>query len=88
MTTFDDYICRYTGGYPVFTIPLIKRVIFNDKATIVFWVDGTKTVVKLADGDIYDKRIALLWAMAKRGFMFRASSLNRYLDRWIDEANE
>lgn len=27
-------------------LPKIKKVIFNDPATIVFWEDGTKTVVK------------------------------------------
>ena len=26
--------------------PKIKNVIFNDPATIVFWSDGTKTIVK------------------------------------------
>ena len=29
----------------------IKRVIFNNPATIVFWIDGSKTVVKRALGD-------------------------------------
>lgn len=28
------------------TLPKIKDVIFNDPATIVYWADGTKTVVK------------------------------------------
>lgn len=27
-------------------VPKIKKVIFNNPATIVFWADGTKTVVK------------------------------------------
>lgn len=30
------------------------NVIFNGPATIVFWNDGTKTVVKCSDGDEYD----------------------------------
>ena len=33
----------------------IKRVVFNDPATIVFWKDGTKTVVKCSKGDTFSK---------------------------------
>lgn len=33
----------------------IKKVIFNNPATIVYWEDGTKTVVKCADNEPYDK---------------------------------
>lgn len=32
-----------------------KKVIFNDPATIVYWPDGYKTVVKCGNGDIYDR---------------------------------
>ena len=32
----------------------IKDVIFNNPATIVFWGDGTKTVVKKSKDDIWD----------------------------------
>ena len=32
----------------------IKKVIFNFPATIIVWEDGTKTVVKLMDGDAWD----------------------------------
>lgn len=43
----------------------IKRVIFNDPATIVFWEDGTKTVVK-AKGENFDEEKGLAMAIAKR----------------------
>lgn len=43
----------------------IKRVIFNDPATIVFWTDGTKTVVK-AHGDRFDEEKGLAMAISKR----------------------
>lgn len=46
----------------------IKKVLCNGPATIVFWADGTKTVVKLAEGDKNDRRVALLYAFAKRKF--------------------
>lgn len=40
----------------------IKKVIFNDPATIVFWSDGTKTVVKTSYRDVFDKEKGILWA--------------------------
>lgn len=40
-----DAIDRMYGANPYYR-PEIKNVIFNDPATIVFWTDGTKTVVK------------------------------------------
>lgn len=43
----------------------IKNVIFNDPATIVFWADGTKTVVKCGNGDTYDPEKGLAMAIAK-----------------------
>ena len=44
----------------------IKKVIFNGPATIVIWVDGSKTVVKCAEGDRYSKFSGLAIAMCKR----------------------
>lgn len=32
----------------------IKNVIFNPPATVVYWTDGTKTVVKCNENDIFD----------------------------------
>lgn len=46
----------------------IKNVIFNDPATIVFWNDGTKTVVKAADGENFDPGKGLAMAIAKKYF--------------------
>lgn len=43
----------------------IKAVIFNDPATIVFWRDGTKTIVK-ADGEGFDKEKGLAMAISKK----------------------
>lgn len=43
----------------------IKDVIFNPPATIVFWSDDTKTVVK-AENEIYDPEKGLAMAIAKR----------------------
>ena len=44
----------------------IKKVIFNDPATIVFWNDGSKTVTKCGEMDIYDPEKGLAMCFAKR----------------------
>lgn len=47
-------------------LPEIKDVIFNDPATIVFWKDGTKTVVKANHGDTFDPEKGLAMAISKK----------------------
>jgi hypothetical protein len=47
-------------------IPKIERVIFNDPATIVFWKDGTKTVVRAFGGDEFDPEKGLAMAFSKK----------------------
>lgn len=44
----------------------IRKVIFNDPATIVFWSDGTKTVVKCGPEDDYDMEKGLAMAIVKK----------------------
>lgn len=46
--------------------PKIKRAIFNNPATIVYWTDGTKTVVKCSDGDTYSKESGLAMCFMKK----------------------
>lgn len=45
----------------------IEKVIFNDPATIVFWKDGTKTVVK-AVNEAYDPEKGLAMAVTKKAY--------------------
>lgn len=44
----------------------VKKIMHNGPATIVFWKDGTKTVVRLKEGDKYDPYAAFTAAVAKR----------------------
>lgn len=44
----------------------IKDVIFNDPATIVFWTDGSKTVVKCQKGETFDPEKGLAMAISKK----------------------
>ena len=49
-------------------VPEITRVIFKAPATIVFWADGEKTVVKSDDVDGYYEHIGLATAIVKKAF--------------------
>ena len=44
----------------------IRDVIFSDPATVVFWSDDTKTVVKTRGGEKYDKEKGLAMAIVKK----------------------
>lgn len=46
----------------------IARVIFNPPATIVFWTDGTKTVVKTMEGETFNPYHGFTAALAKKMF--------------------
>ena len=45
-----------------------KRIIFNKPATVVFWKDGTKTVVKCAKGEKWNEYNAFCAALAIKVF--------------------
>ena len=60
----------------------IKDVIFNPPATIVFWQDGTKTVVKAQDEDIFDPEKGLAMAISKKALGNNYSYYNPF-KKWI-----
>ena len=75
-------ILNSTYGIGSSHIPEIKNVIFNDPATIVFWEDGTKTVVKCQDGDEFDPEKGLAMAIAKKAYGNKGSYCNK-LKKWL-----
>lgn len=83
---YKDYGTRY-DKYPTLNANFIKRVIFSDPATIVFWEDGTKTVVKTQDGEKYDKEKGLAMAIAKRVFGNERDYYNVF-KRWMRKGKE
>lgn len=62
----------------------IKKVIFNDPATIVFWADGTKTVAKAHGDDKFDKEVGLTVCIAKKALGNR-SNFDKVFKKWIKE---
>ena len=75
-------ILNSTYGIGSLRIPEIKNVIFNDPATIVFWEDGTKTVVKCQDGDEFDPEKGLAMAIAKKAYGNKSGYCNK-LKKWL-----
>ena len=65
----------------------IKKVIYNDPATIVLWADGTKTVVKCREDDVYDEQTGLLLCMAKKMYG-NDGKFNNVLRKWMPEEEE
>lgn len=66
--TLTDDITITAKLDPIFMdveFPAIKNVIFNPPATIVFWDDGTKTVVKCSHED-FDPEKGLAMAISKK----------------------
>ena len=47
-------------------IPAIKKVIFNNPATIVIWNNGTKTTVKCSERDEYSEEVGLAMCISKK----------------------
>ena len=72
---------------PVGGVPEIRRVIFNNPATIVLWGDSTKTVVKCQPNDTYDKRMGLALCIAKKA-LGNKGNYNKVFDKWIPEEPE
>lgn len=53
-------------GVPSFSGVEPTKVIFNGPATIVFWSDKTKTIVKRADNELDDPEKALAMCLLKK----------------------
>ena len=56
-----------------------KEIIYNDAATIVYWTDGTKTVVKCNENDEYSEYAGFVAAVAKKMYG-GANAINRLID--------
>lgn len=79
-----NYAKCYTGTTDKFAI---KNVIFNNPATIVFWADGTKTVVKCQEDDIYSEEVGLALCFAKKA-LGNKSNFNNVFKKWVPEEKE
>ncbi len=63
-----------------------RDVIYSGPATVVLWDDGTKTVVKCAEGDVYDPTKAYLEAFYRKATGWSKSRCRRELGRITSDA--
>ena len=64
---------------------LPEKYIINDRATVLFWSDGTKTIVRRAKEDEYNKKLGFLWAYFQKNSGLSKTKANEYLDNLIDD---
>ena len=81
-----DLLC---SDFPLFTrkyerIPEVKRIIFNDPATVVFWKDGTKTVVKCMKDEKFSPYHGFLCALGKKIYGSN-SAIQRLVHSYMEE---
>lgn len=62
----------------------IKKVIFNNPATIVYWEDGTKTVVKCGKDDTYSEEAGLALCFMKKA-LGNKGNYNNTFKKYIKE---
>ena len=80
---------KFTYQLPKFDHKQIKDVIFNDPATIVFWKDGTKTVVKCQKdkGDTYNPELGLAMCIIKK-MSGNKGNYNDVFNKWLPDENK
>lgn len=75
---------RRIGEKEAFKMPKIENVLFKNPATIVFWKDGTKTVVKAQRKEKYDPEKGLVMAMVKKILGNKGNYYNE-IKKWLKE---
>ena len=69
------------------TAASIKNVIFAPPATIVYWSDGSKTVVKCSEKDVFDPEKGLAMAIAKR-CGGNKGSYYKEIQNWVEKSGK
>lgn len=87
----SGYVTFSPDGITISNKPYIKkltnlpnRYIINEGATILFWRDGTKTIVKRSKEDEYNKILGFLWAYFQKTSGLSKSKANDYLKGIVD----
>lgn len=65
------------------TKPKIKKVIFNNPATIIMWTDGTKSVVKCQNGEPFDAEKGFALAYLKK-LLGNKNEFNKEINKWVN----
>lgn len=83
--TYNQYINNRFFNFDAISsgLPEIKDVIYHDPAVIVFWTDGTKTVVK-AQEEAFDPEKGLVMAFAKKVLGNKGNYYNLF-KKWLPQ---
>ena len=65
----------------------IKKIIFNDPATIIIWSNGDKTIVKCGEGEVYDPEKGMAMAIAKH-FLGDKGNYYETFKKWLPKEHE
>ena len=68
----------------LYLYPKPEKVVFHDPATVVYWSDGTKTVVKCGPHDTFDPEKGLAMAIAKKHFG-NGNEFHKTFKRWVPD---
>ena len=63
----------------------VKKVIFNNPATIIYWTDGSKTVVKCQNGEPFDAEKGFVMAYLKK-LLGNDNTFNKEINKWVGGA--
>lgn len=85
----DEISNFWFGDFNAYIIrgPKVKKIIKNGPATIVFWMDDTKTVVKRKEGTQDDIYVAFCAALAKKMYGTN-SKVNKMLRTLVVDETE
>lgn len=73
---------KFINQLPRFDKNEIKDVKYHNPATIVFWKDGTKTVVKCQKGDTYNPELGLAMCIIKK-MCDNKGNYNDVFNKWL-----
>lgn len=83
----DEIKTIKNGDTTMKTVDLrVKNIIHNGPCTIVFWMDNTKTIVKLKPGDTYDPHAAFCIAVAKKVYG-NNSKISKIVDQFSKDVS-
>lgn len=68
-------------------IPAIKKVHFNNPVTVVLWTDGTKTIVRCGEKDIFDPEKGLAMAIVKKALGNKGNYYETF-KKWLPEEED
>ena len=83
----DEIKTIKNGDTTMKTVDLrVTNIIHNGPCTIVFWMDNTKTIVKLKPGDTYDPHAAFCIAVAKKMYG-NNSKISKIVDQFSKDVS-